>query len=489
MRLLLLALPLALLACGGGGEAAAFRIASSTPFEGANLIPIDMVATVRFTQEVAPASVAPATIRVFEADGTEVGGATTTLSGLPDRLRWTPAATLAPATTHRLVVASTLLSTSGEAVGGDLEVSFTTSGPPVPPIPLGTIRPAGGTMVQGRRSHRATLLSDESVLVTGGFRQGSVIADTGERFDPSTERFTLLTPRMEEARAGHVAVLLPNGRVLLAGGWTTAQAAGEYRATDSAEVYDPVANDFLPVGSMTHPRADAAGILLPDGRVLVTGGSELVSGFFLDHDDAEVFDPGTGAFSPLPSLMSHVRATHGMEYLGNGRVLVAGGSFGDLRAEVFDPVAMTFSPLAAAAQDQARFGAAMAPFASGAVSVAGGDTIGTVLYARTSPLLLQNSGSALTRPRAYATSTPIGPTDLLVAGGVDFDAGLVHASIDLVREAGVGGSQTFATALRFGTPLAMHAAARLSDGRILFCGGLAEVAGQPEKDAAFVYQP
>jgi hypothetical protein len=75
---------------------------------------------------------------------------------------------------------------------------------------------------------------------------------------------------MMAARDTHVAVSLPNGTVLVAGGISG--------GTDfTAEFYDPVTGVFTQTGSMGVGRILAAAALLPDGRVLVTGGSDLNS--------------------------------------------------------------------------------------------------------------------------------------------------------------------------------------------------------------------
>jgi hypothetical protein len=55
---------------------------------------------------------------------------------------------------------------------------------------------------------------------------------------------------MVEARSGHSATLLPDGTVLLAGGWDP-----DYKPLSSAEIFDPVSNRFVTTGDMTEGRA------------------------------------------------------------------------------------------------------------------------------------------------------------------------------------------------------------------------------------------
>jgi N-acetylneuraminic acid mutarotase len=83
------------------------------------------------------------------------------------------------------------------------------------------------TMAVACVAHTATRLADGRVLVTGGtsgLLSASVAVDAVERFDPATNAWTSLAP-LQQARAGHTAVQLPDGLlVLLGGGSTTGEA-------------------------------------------------------------------------------------------------------------------------------------------------------------------------------------------------------------------------------------------------------------------------
>lgn len=95
---------------------------------------------------------------------------------------------------------------------------------------------------------------------------------------------------MTTARADHVAVLLLNGKVLIAGGTSNGQPLA------NAELYDPSTHSFTRTGDMTTPRGSLGAVLLADGRVLVVGGSQGLS--------AEVYDPSTGAFTGTGNMIS-----------------------------------------------------------------------------------------------------------------------------------------------------------------------------------------
>jgi hypothetical protein len=149
----------------------------------------------------------------------------------------------------------------------------------------------------------ATRLDDGRVLVVGG---GAEVGASAELYDPTTGTFTP-TGDMLTARGGfHSATRLDDGLVLLVGGLVpdpddpTLGAT----ATAAAEVYDPATGTFAAVGSMAQPRFLHAASILPDGRVLVAGGSDALhsTGEPSPIATAELFDPSTGTFSPTGSL-------------------------------------------------------------------------------------------------------------------------------------------------------------------------------------------
>ena len=189
---------------------------------------------------------------------------------------------------------------------------------------------ATGPMRDNRAQQTATLLPNGGVLVAGGWYHTSA-----ELFDPRAGQFAL-TGSMTTARNGHTATLLPDGLILIAGGDSQVGAGIEEFA--SAELYDPHAGQFALTGSMTTARQSQTATLLPDGRVLVAGGSYGSAAL----SSAELYDTGTGTFGPTGS-MSEARSGQTATLLANGYVLVAGGSDGNSHslssAELFDPAA------------------------------------------------------------------------------------------------------------------------------------------------------
>src|SRR5689334_17843582 len=115
-----------------------------------------------------------------------------------------------------------------------------------PAIPTGSVTFAG-EMLQPRSGHSATLLPDGRVLIAGGMRRNQDFYRSTETFDPTTGKFQPAAD-MTAARVGQAAVLLRTGKVLIAGGWVGGGS------TDSAELYDPSTGKFTVIASMTARR-------------------------------------------------------------------------------------------------------------------------------------------------------------------------------------------------------------------------------------------
>ncbi|RKG66113.1 kelch-like protein [Corallococcus sp. CA054B] len=166
----------------------------------------------------------------------------------------------APMATRRAFHTATLLPGGKVLVAGgdDNEVPRTTSQLYDPAT--GTWS-APSTMLAAFIGHTATLLPDGKVLVVG--------EPTPELYDPATDTWSetgaLATPRIS-----HTATLLPEGKVLIAGGLQFINGVPIYLA--SAEVYDPGPGTWTPTASMFNARDLHVATLLLDGRVLVAGG-------------------------------------------------------------------------------------------------------------------------------------------------------------------------------------------------------------------------
>ncbi|MBL0938826.1 MAG: hypothetical protein IBJ03_08020 [Gemmatimonadaceae bacterium] len=225
---------------------------------------------------------------------------------------------------------------------------------------------ATGAMHVARSGHVAVLLRDGTVLVVGGVGTGWSFLASAERYDPTTGRFTT-TGAMSVARESHVAALLNNGRVVVIGGHQGRRA--NIKLFASAEEYDPASGQFSPVGDMAIRRHKHDAVLLADGAVLVTGGSD-------ERDDrgayrdAERYDPASKRFTRVEASMQHARYKHAGSsvLLPDGRVLIAGGA---TLAEVFDPAHSRFEVVSGSETLAGQFSAA-ALLPRGGVLITGG---------------------------------------------------------------------------------------------------------------------
>ncbi len=229
---------------------------------------------------------------------------------------------------------------------------------------------ATGSLGSARADHIAVLLDDGKVLITGGLGPGWTFLSSAELYDPATGRFTP-TGSMTVARESHGAVRLKDGRVLIVGGHRGRRAA--ITLYTSAETYDPASGTFRHAGDMLVRRHKHDAVLLRDGRVLITGGSDERDNEGV-YRSTELFDPRTGAFTAGPELKRPRYKHQGTGVLmPDGRVLLGGGA---PEAETYDPETGTMTVVAGDARMAGQF-SAVAPLKGGGALVTGGYGNGT----------------------------------------------------------------------------------------------------------------
>jgi hypothetical protein len=349
--------------------------------------------------------------------------------------------------------------------------------PTASPTPAASSAPSGeftlvGAMHAVRTGQAAALLNDGRVLLVGGTANKSA-----EVFDPHTDSF-VSTGDMGTARTGGTtATVLTDGKVLVAGGTDASYAMNPESA---AELFDPSTRVFEAVGSLREARTSAVAALLPDGSVLIAGGTGSDG---LPLATAERYDPSKGTFGAIASM--HVARSGPMvATLSDGRILIAGGTDGSSKplasAEIFDPKTRTFAKVGSMAVG--RVDGSAVTLLNGKVLILGGNAS----MVSESPISQMEEFDP--RTSRFETSTALlegrdgqaavllkGGRVLVVGGGRDNKAELLDAD---------SLTPHFTGALHF--PRSSLSATRLDDGKVLVAGG---VLGSDGVTSAELYWP
>jgi hypothetical protein len=321
----------------------------------------------------------------------------------------------------------------------------------------------GARMSVARDGHTATLLPDGKILVAGGSggQAGSSarMHVSAELYDPAAGTWRMTAP-LRMPRADHTAILLADGRVLVVGG-------NDRRGTAviASELYDPATETWTGSGDADAGFSPTA-TLLRDGRVLVAGGDEGKDNF--------TYEPATGKWSTAAKL-NVPRGFHTATRLRDGSVLVVGGgilvfygeSIEPVRvAEVYDPAADRWTVVGEPPVDPFGHSATLLP--GGTVLIAGGGS---------DPQLFDPAARtwAATGPYAsmrWPSATLLPNGNVLLAGGHQQGTGFqVHSSS--VVQLFDPGTATWRNTSSLQTARTGHTATMLRDGRVLAAGGSA----------------
>ena len=320
---------------------------------------------------------------------------------------------------------------------------------------------ATGSMTTPRIAHTATLLPNGKVLIAGGTTDFNSVLASAELYDPASRTFTP-TGSMITGRAGHTATLLANGKVLIAEG-ATLVPANDY-AVLTAELYDPATGTFTPTGSPITLSETPNATLLPSGEVLVVS---------LNDQPEQLYDPSTGGFSLTGADAAGSScgfsgcSAFSVQLLPDGTVLVVGAGG---NAELYDPAQGAFR---ATASTLAPGRTTATLLTNGKVLFAGGEGASgqsaelydpvTRLFTYTGSMACDHGGH---------TSTLLANRLVLIAGGGSDNCPTVPSAV-LTADAELYDfrSGTFFETARLKFPRGRHTATLLNDGTVLIAGG------------------
>ena len=317
-----------------------------------------------------------------------------------------------------------------------------------------------GDLNIARSDFTATLLPNGKVLVVGGYTPvPQTILNSAELYDPSTGTWSF-TGSLNAPRLAHSATLLQNGKVLVAGGvYNISPPVGNFFA-ETTELYDPVTGAWSPTGNLNVVRLGHTATLLSNGKILIAGGGR-----------SEIYDPATGKWSFTGNL-TETRVLHTATLLQDGKVLAAGGC-GDPEcfsilgsAELYDPSTGAWSVTGGLNTPRDLHTATLLP--NGNVLAAGGDDRsvlnGAELYnpatGRWSYTGSLNSG------RVGHTATLLPNGQVLVAAGIGGDNAHGTNSAELYDLA----TGKWNTTASLNTYRYFHTATLLTNGRVLVVG-------------------
>ncbi|MDP3542197.1 MAG: kelch repeat-containing protein [Elusimicrobiota bacterium] len=284
---------------------------------------------------------------------------------------------------------------------------------------------AAGNAAFKRALHTATLLPDGTILAAGG-TNGPSILSSAEIFNPATETFSPTSESMRYVRDLHTATLLPNGRVLIAGGFTT--NAASTGSTNTSEIYYPDTKVFIETAPMISSRSNHSAVMLPDGRVFVAGGFGTNSLLQDDvpSDTAEIYISTQGRWIPAANMPAACeRAIHATVQLKDGRILLIGGINGSgilATSARYDPALNTWDCASVPSMPSALRSHTATLLFDGRVLVAGGnDGFGennvSFIYNPVSNTWEITSFFPLTEPRFNHSATLLPNGSVMISGG------------------------------------------------------------------------
>jgi hypothetical protein len=326
--------------------------------------------------------------------------------------------------------------------------------------------PRNSSRIRDRHPNRQLERRAHPRLGHAAARRPVLIAGDGgtpELYNPATGAWAV-TGQMNTPRTDSTATLLPDGQVLIAGGTSV---TGTF-ALSSAELYNPATGTWSVTGSMHQGRSgldgqDASATLLPDGQVLVAGGEDAK---FNPRSSAELYNPATDTWSRT-GRMTSPREGQPATLLDDGQVLMADGT-----AELYNPATGKFTPTGTMLSVHGSSVGTLLP--DGDVLVTGKGQDFAELY---DPATGQWSNASIglgtcegiAECRSFSTATLLPTGNVLVAGGlVGLDRKPQTTATAMLHHPD---TNTWTSTGSMTTAREGQTATLLSDGQVLMAGG------------------
>jgi len=197
------------------------------------------------------------------------------------------------------------------------------------------------SMLARRAGCSAALLPDGCLLVVGGYDERGIVEgllSTCEVFDPAGQRWSIDAAELSQPRWGHGCAPL-RGLIFTVGGCSLRPGAQPREAfmetLRSCEVYDPSSGKWTPAADLNVARAGARVVGLNDRYLAVVGGCDDVFGRAELLPTVELFDADAGIWSILDMQLSTPRTTAAAAALNDGQILIVGGAPSLSSAEVY----------------------------------------------------------------------------------------------------------------------------------------------------------
>lgn len=355
----------------------------------------------------------------------------------------------------------------------------------------GTLR-AAAPMITQRSWCSPVLLRDGRVLVVGGLRNQTPIK-LCEIYDPASDTWSA-TADLNQARYKNTITLLGDGRVMVSGGLSTASATSY---TQSVEIYDPATGAWTTVAPLPWPRAHQVSTLLPDGRVLVAGGYPYDYASALYDVAGDTWTANSTSNGPLSFPTGEASLT----LLPNGKALYVGGWGGSegmsVKCALFDPATERWTSTGSISVRRSGHRAILLP--NGKVMIIGGHTnTGNADKNCTSvesceiydPTLGSWSiGPSLPQQMSYFCATLLPSGEIFLAGGGEREIGFTVKNY-------LSGTYLLSRRALGWTPSgncssshAEGALTQLADGRLIISGGSGDCRGLTQTQSTELYDP